>query len=145
MNGVRGRVAARASYLRKRSPFPQVPARFPDSFLIAEMPSLRAFLVFPGALALALAVSATAIAQTPRVLAVEFENDVNPVTKDYVINAIDRAEEEDYAAVVILLDTPGVSTPRCARSSSASSRRLFRSSCTWLRREHGPPPPAPSS
>ena len=71
------------------------------------MPSLRAFLVFLGALALALAVSATAIAQTPRVLAVEFENDVNPVTKDYVINAIDRAEEEDYAAVVILLDTPG--------------------------------------
>src|SRR5688572_15432840 len=71
------------------------------------MPFLRAFLVFLGAVALALAVSATAIAQTPRVLAVEFENDVNPVTKDYVINAIDRAEEEDYAAVVILLDTPG--------------------------------------
>jgi membrane-bound serine protease (ClpP class) len=71
------------------------------------MPFLRAFLVFLGAFALALAVSATAIAQTPRVLAVEFENDVNPVTKDYVINAIDRAEEEDYAAVVILLDTPG--------------------------------------
>jgi membrane-bound serine protease (ClpP class) len=71
------------------------------------MPSLRAFLVWFGALALALAVTATAAAQTPRVLAVEFENDVNPVTKDYVINAIDRGEEEGYAAVVILLDTPG--------------------------------------
>jgi membrane-bound serine protease (ClpP class) len=71
------------------------------------MPSLRAFLVWCGALALALAVTATAAAQTPRVLAVEFENDVNPVTKDYVINAIDRGEEEGYAAVVILLDTPG--------------------------------------
>ena len=71
------------------------------------MLSLRAFLVCLGALALALAVTATAAAQTPRVLAVEFENDVNPVTKDYVINAIDRGEEEGYAAVVILLDTPG--------------------------------------
>jgi membrane-bound serine protease (ClpP class) len=71
------------------------------------MPSLRAFLVWFGALALALAVTATAAAQTPRVLAVEFENDVNPVTKDYLINAIDRGEEEGYAAVVILLDTPG--------------------------------------
>jgi membrane-bound serine protease (ClpP class) len=71
------------------------------------MPSLRAFLVWFGALALALAFAATAAAQTPRVLAVEFENDVNPVTKDYVINAIDRAEDEGYAAVVILLDTPG--------------------------------------
>jgi membrane-bound serine protease (ClpP class) len=71
------------------------------------MPSLRAFLVWFGALALALAVTATAAAQTPRVLAVEFENDVNPVTKDYVISAIDRGEEEGYAAVVILLDTPG--------------------------------------
>jgi membrane-bound serine protease (ClpP class) len=71
------------------------------------MPFLRAFLVWFGALALALAVTATAAAQTPRVLAVEFENDVNPVTKDYVISAIDRGEEEGYAAVVILLDTPG--------------------------------------
>jgi membrane-bound serine protease (ClpP class) len=71
------------------------------------MPSLRAFLVWFGALALALAFAATAAAQTPRVLAVDFENDVNPVTKDYVINAIDRAEDEGYAAVVILLDTPG--------------------------------------
>jgi membrane-bound serine protease (ClpP class) len=71
------------------------------------MPFLRAFLVWFGALALALAVTATAAAQAPRVLAVEFDNDVNPVTKDYVINAIDRGEEEGYAAVVILLDTPG--------------------------------------
>jgi membrane-bound serine protease (ClpP class) len=71
------------------------------------MPSLRAFLVWFGALALTLAITATAAAQTPRVLAVEFENDVNPVTKDYVISAIDRGEEEGYAAVVILLDTPG--------------------------------------
>ena len=42
-----------------------------------------------------------------RVLAIEFDNDVNPVTQDYVEQQIDRADEEDYDAVVILLDTPG--------------------------------------
>ena len=41
-----------------------------------------------------------------RVLAVDFENDVNPVTADYVVGEIERANEGDYAAVVILLDTP---------------------------------------
>jgi membrane-bound serine protease (ClpP class) len=38
---------------------------------------------------------------------VKFENDVNPVTQDYVNDQIDRANEEGYDAVVILLDTPG--------------------------------------
>ena len=56
--------------------------------------------------AVALLVPATAAA-APRVLAVEFENDVNPVTADYVIDQIERANEERYDAVVILLDTPG--------------------------------------
>jgi membrane-bound serine protease (ClpP class) len=45
--------------------------------------------------------------ERPRVLAVEFENDVNPVTQDYVTAEIDRANDEGYNAVVILLDTPG--------------------------------------
>ncbi len=58
------------------------------------------------ALAVALLVPATAAA-APRVLAVEFDNDVNPVTADYVIGEIDRANEEQYDAVVVLLDTPG--------------------------------------
>ena len=40
-------------------------------------------------------------------LAVELENDINPVTQDYVIDAIERGEKEDYDAVVIELDTPG--------------------------------------
>jgi membrane-bound serine protease (ClpP class) len=40
-------------------------------------------------------------------MAVKFENDVNPVTQDYVNDQIDRANEEGYDAVVILLDTPG--------------------------------------
>ncbi|HXV02981.1 MAG TPA: nodulation protein NfeD [Gaiellaceae bacterium] len=55
----------------------------------------------------ALAVVPSAAAATPRVLAVEFDNDVNPVTADYVTGEIDRANREHYDAVVILLDTPG--------------------------------------
>lgn len=46
-------------------------------------------------------------ATPPRVLAVEFENDVNPVTQDYLVDAIERGEREAAAAVVILMDTPG--------------------------------------
>ena len=46
-------------------------------------------------------------AATPRVLAVEFDNDVNPVTADYVTDQIRRANEEHYSAVAIVLDTPG--------------------------------------
>jgi membrane-bound serine protease (ClpP class) len=41
------------------------------------------------------------------VLAVEFDNDVNPVTADWVVDQIERANDEQYDAVVILLDTPG--------------------------------------
>jgi membrane-bound serine protease (ClpP class) len=55
----------------------------------------------------ALLLAGSAQAATPRVLAVEFENDVNPVTADWVIDQLERAEREDYDAVVILLDTPG--------------------------------------
>ena len=51
--------------------------------------------------------AAFAAPSQPRVLAVEFDNDVNPVTADYVIDQIERANKENYNAVVILLDTPG--------------------------------------
>ncbi len=51
--------------------------------------------------------AAFAAPSQPRVLAVEFDNDVNPVTADYVIDQIERANEENYNAIVILLDTPG--------------------------------------
>jgi membrane-bound serine protease (ClpP class) len=71
------------------------------------MPFLRALFSF-AALALgALALAQVAGAATPRVLAVEFENDVNPVTQDYLTGAIDRAAHEHYNAVVLLVDTPG--------------------------------------
>jgi membrane-bound serine protease (ClpP class) len=42
-----------------------------------------------------------------RVLAVHLANDINPVTQEFVDNAVDRAEEGDYAAMVLVLDTPG--------------------------------------
>jgi len=41
------------------------------------------------------------------VLVAEFENDVNPVTQDFLLGAIERAEDEGYNAVVIEMDTPG--------------------------------------
>jgi membrane-bound serine protease (ClpP class) len=67
---------------------------------------LRGFFV---AVAAALVLCATASAETsrPRVLAVKFVNDVNPVTQNYVNDQIDRANKDGYDAVVILLDTPG--------------------------------------
>jgi membrane-bound serine protease (ClpP class) len=65
---------------------------------------LRVLLV---AFAVAAVVPSAYAATPPRVLAVEFDNDVNPVTADYVIDQIERANEEHYDAVVILLDTPG--------------------------------------
>jgi membrane-bound serine protease (ClpP class) len=55
-------------------------------------------------LALAAPVSAS---QSGRVLVAEFENDVNPVTQEYLLDAIHQAEKEGYAAVVIEMDTPG--------------------------------------
>jgi membrane-bound serine protease (ClpP class) len=57
--------------------------------------------------ALLLCATASATTSQPRVLAVQFDNDVNPVTQDYVNDQIERANREDYDAVVILLDTPG--------------------------------------
>jgi membrane-bound serine protease (ClpP class) len=65
--------------------------------------ALRALLVAFAAAAVAPA----AYGATPRVLAVEFDNDVNPVTADYITGEIERANEDGYSAVVILLDTPG--------------------------------------
>ena len=69
---------------------------------------LRGFSALLCAFAVALALAGTAVgADPPRVLAVEFENDINPVTADYLAGAIDQAEKDGYDAVVILMDTPG--------------------------------------
>jgi len=69
---------------------------------------LRGFSALLCAFAVALALAGTAVgADPPRALAVEFENDINPVTADYLAGAIDQAEKDGYDAVVILMDTPG--------------------------------------
>jgi membrane-bound serine protease (ClpP class) len=43
----------------------------------------------------------------PRVLAIHFDTDVNPVTQDWVNHQLGRAQSGGYAAAVIVLDTPG--------------------------------------
>jgi membrane-bound serine protease (ClpP class) len=65
---------------------------------------VRAFLA--AAFLAAIAVP-TAAAAAPRVLAVHFDAEVNPATQSYLNHQIDRADEGDYTAVVILVDTPG--------------------------------------
>jgi membrane-bound serine protease (ClpP class) len=59
------------------------------------------------AAALLLVGGATAQDSTPRVLVIELANDINPVTADYVIDGIERAEDEGFDAAVLELDTPG--------------------------------------
>jgi membrane-bound serine protease (ClpP class) len=54
-----------------------------------------------------LSAPAAAAGSRPRVLAIEFDNDVNPVTADYAIGALERAERDGFDAAVIVLDTPG--------------------------------------
>ena len=66
----------------------------------------RALLVVAAAAA-ALGVPALAADSGGRVLVAELENDINPVTQDYVDEAIERGEQDGFAAVVIELDTPG--------------------------------------
>ena len=58
-------------------------------------------------LAAVAALAAPGAASAARVLAIEFDNDVNPVTRDFVKEQLKRAREENYDTFVILLDTPG--------------------------------------
>jgi membrane-bound serine protease (ClpP class) len=56
-----------------------------------------------------LALSSPAAAATPKVLAIHFAPDfeVNPVTQNWVNHQLERAQDDGYAAAVIVLDTPG--------------------------------------
>jgi membrane-bound serine protease (ClpP class) len=72
-----------------------------------KAPLLRAFFLSLTAVVLLCAPAASAAPAKPRVLAVKFANDVNPVTQSYVTDEIERANRDHYSAVVILLDTPG--------------------------------------
>ena len=72
-----------------------------------RMRSLRVFLFALAALSLLVPSVAVGQGEPPRVLAVHLDNDINPVTQEYLENAIDRAEDEEFSAVVVVLDTPG--------------------------------------
>jgi membrane-bound serine protease (ClpP class) len=77
-------------------------------FLHSKMLLLRGFLALLCASAVLFGVAGPAAgADTPRVLAVEFSNDVNPVTEDYLKDAIQQGVDDGYNAVVIEMDTPG--------------------------------------
>jgi membrane-bound serine protease (ClpP class) len=57
---------------------------------------------------LLVAVAAPAHAATPpRVLAIHFSQEVNPVTQDWLNGELKHAETHGYSAAVIVLDTPG--------------------------------------
>jgi membrane-bound serine protease (ClpP class) len=64
---------------------------------------LRGFLLVGAFLAFA----SSAPAATPRVLAIHFDAEVNPVTQNYLCDNLSRAAKDGYSAAVIVLNTPG--------------------------------------
>jgi membrane-bound serine protease (ClpP class) len=68
---------------------------------------LRGFFAAAAVAGAAFALASPASAARPRVLAIHFELDVNPVTQGYVDHQLKRAADQDYDAAVIVLDTPG--------------------------------------
>ena len=79
-----------------------------DAILTAvRQRSMRGFLL--GLATLSLLAPSLAAGQTsqPRVLAAHLDNDINPVTQEFLEGAVDRAEDEKLDAVVIVLHTPG--------------------------------------
>jgi membrane-bound serine protease (ClpP class) len=76
-----------------------------DTRLLRGLLALAAVSV--AAALLAAPAGSTVALEAPRVLVAAFDNDVNPVTEDYLQEAIARGEDEGFAAVVIEMDTPG--------------------------------------
>ncbi len=71
---------------------------------------MRGFFLAAAALTAALGLTLDAAADAgaqPRVLVAELDNDINPVTQDYLDGVFHRAVREHYNAVVVELDTPG--------------------------------------
>jgi membrane-bound serine protease (ClpP class) len=54
-----------------------------------------------------LAFASSASGGTPRVLAIHFDADVNPVTQNYLCHNLSQAAKDGYTAAVVVLDTPG--------------------------------------
>jgi membrane-bound serine protease (ClpP class) len=68
---------------------------------------MRVFLLLLALGVLATAARGMAQDTGAQVLAVHLENDINPVTQEYVESSVRRAEDEGMAALVLVLDTPG--------------------------------------
>ncbi len=68
---------------------------------------LRALLASLAVVAAVVLFGSSARAATPKVLAATFDSEVNPVTQGYLNGEIARAERGHYAAIVIVMDTPG--------------------------------------
>ena len=71
-----------------------------------KRPFVRAFFASV-ATVLAVPALASAASDTPRVLAIHFNLEVNPVTSSYLDHQLDRAQDDRFDAAVIVLDTPG--------------------------------------
>jgi len=56
---------------------------------------------------LLMAVSATAVAAPGKVLKISVDGDINPVSADFIVKNIERAERDQYACLLIEMDTPG--------------------------------------
>ncbi len=54
-----------------------------------------------------MAFASPAPAATPRVLAIHFDADVNPVTQNFLCHQLSQAAKKHYDAAVIVLNTPG--------------------------------------
>ena len=65
-------------------------------------------------------------ATTGGVLLLEIEGGIGPATRDYLKRGLERAADDNAAAVVLRIDTPVVSTPPPATSTRRSSRRRCR-------------------
>jgi membrane-bound serine protease (ClpP class) len=63
--------------------------------------------VFFLALAVPAGAAAGGAASAPRVLAIHYTADVDPVTQDWLNHELGQAQSQGYAAAVIVLDTPG--------------------------------------
>src|SRR3954454_4121615 len=58
-------------------------------------------------LAIAFALAAQAISATPKVIAVDVDGVVHPITVEIVGNALNQAKQENATLVIVRLNTPG--------------------------------------
>ncbi len=71
------------------------------------LPRLRGILLTAVVVATSLGVVAPASAAPPRVLVATLDDDINPVSQDFLQDQVRRAKKGGYDALVVELDTPG--------------------------------------